>query len=64
MKKVWYYLGVMDYEYCITGDHFTFASFGELFGGAVFAQQVFSYPGLGGATVEAGFRGDIPLLFG
>ncbi len=41
-----------------------FASFGELFGGAVLAEQVFSYPGLGRATVEAGIRGDIPLLLG
>ncbi|MFV0422508.1 ABC transporter permease [Oleidesulfovibrio sp.] len=41
-----------------------FASLGELFGGAVLAEQVFSYPGLGMATVEAGYRGDIPLLLG
>ncbi|WP_282937932.1 ABC transporter permease [Paenibacillus sp. RC67] len=41
-----------------------FASFSELFGGAVLAEQVFSYPGLGQATVEAGLRGDIPLLMG
>ncbi|MGG1638554.1 ABC transporter permease [Paenibacillus sp. NRS-1760] len=41
-----------------------FASFGELFGGAVLAEQVFSYPGLGQATVEAGLRGDVPLLMG
>ncbi|TNJ62829.1 ABC transporter permease [Paenibacillus hemerocallicola] len=41
-----------------------FASFSELFGGAVLAEQVFSYPGLGQATVEAGLRGDVPLLLG
>ncbi|PYI52643.1 ABC transporter permease [Paenibacillus flagellatus] len=41
-----------------------FAAFGELFGGAVLAEQVFSYPGLGQATVEAGLRGDVPLLLG
>lgn len=41
-----------------------FASFAELFGGAVLAEQVFSYPGLGQATVEAGLRGDVPLLMG
>ncbi len=41
-----------------------FASLGELFGGSVLAEQVFSYPGLGKATVEAGLRGDIPLLLG
>lgn len=41
-----------------------FASFSELFGGAVLAEQVFAYPGLGQATVEAGLRGDVPLLLG
>lgn len=41
-----------------------FASFSELFGGAVLAEQVFSYPGLGQATVGAGLRGDVPLLLG
>ncbi len=41
-----------------------FASIGELFGGAVLAEQVFSYPGLGQATVAAGYRGDVPLLLG
>ena len=39
-----------------------FASLGELFGGSALAEQVFAYPGLGSATVEAGLRGDIPLL--
>lgn len=39
-----------------------FASLGELFGGAILAEQVFAYPGLGSATVEAGLRGDVPLL--
>lgn len=41
-----------------------FASFGELFGGAVLAEQVFSYPGLGQAIVQAGLGGDVPLLLG
>ena len=41
-----------------------FLSFSELFGGAVFVEQVFSYPGLGYTTVQAGLRGDIPLLMG
>lgn len=41
-----------------------FMSFSELFGGAVFVEQVFSYPGLGYATVQAGLRGDMPLLLG
>jgi peptide/nickel transport system permease protein len=39
-----------------------FASLGELFGGSVLAEQVFAYPGLGSATVEASIRGDVPLL--
>lgn len=41
-----------------------FAAFGELFGGAVLAEQVFSYPGLGQAVVQAGLGGDVPLLLG
>jgi peptide/nickel transport system permease protein len=41
-----------------------FTAFSELFGGAVLAEQIFSYPGLGQATVEAGLRGDVPLLLG
>lgn len=41
-----------------------FLSFSELFGGAIFVEQVFSYPGLGRATVEAGLKGDLPLLMG
>ncbi len=41
-----------------------FASLGELFGGSVLTEQVFAYPGLGKATVEAGIRGDVPLLLG
>lgn len=41
-----------------------FASLSELLGGAVLAEQVFNYPGLGQATVMAGTRGDVPLLLG
>lgn len=41
-----------------------FASLAELFGGAVLAEQVFSYPGLGEATVTAATRQDVPLLLG
>lgn len=41
-----------------------FASLSELFGGSVLAEQVFAYPGLGEATVQAGLRGDVPLLLG
>ena len=40
----------------------SFASFGELFGGSILAEQVFSYPGLGSATTAAALQGDIPLL--
>lgn len=41
-----------------------FASFAELFGGSVMAENVFSYPGLGSAAVAAGLQGDVPLLLG
>lgn len=41
-----------------------FANLGELFGGAVLAEQVFNYPGLGQTTVQAGTGGDVPLLLG
>ena len=41
-----------------------FASFAELFGGSVLAENVFSYAGLGSAVSEAGLQGDVPLLLG
>lgn len=41
-----------------------FASLGEIFGSSVLVEQVFSYPGLGQATVTAGLGGDLPLLLG
>lgn len=41
-----------------------FTYFSELFSGAVLAENVFNYPGLGTFTVEAGLRGDVPLLLG
>lgn len=41
-----------------------FASFAELFGGSVLAENVFSYPGLGSAVSAAGLRCDVPLLLG
>lgn len=41
-----------------------FASFAELFGGSVIAENVFSYPGLGSAAAEAGLNSDLPLLLG
>ncbi|WP_328997918.1 ABC transporter permease [Kribbella sp. NBC_00709] len=39
-----------------------FSSLGELFGGSVLAEQVFSYPGLGAATTAAALGQDVPLL--
>ena len=41
---------------------FQLASLGELFGGSVLIEQVFSWPGLGEATIQAGLYGDVPLL--
>lgn len=41
-----------------------FTSFSELFSGTVLVENVFNYPGIGALTVEAGLRGDAPLLLG
>lgn len=41
-----------------------FASIGEIIGGSVVVEQVFSYPGMGQAAVAAGLGGDLPLLMG
>lgn len=42
-----------------------FSSFGELFAGSMFAENIFSYPGLGAATSAASTGGtDIPLFLG
>lgn len=41
-----------------------FASIGEIFGGSILVEQVFSYPGLGQAAIAAGLGGDVPLLLG
>lgn len=41
-----------------------FTSFSELFSGTVLVENVFNYPGIGSLTVEAGLRGDAPLLLG
>lgn len=41
-----------------------FASIGEIVGGSVLVEQVFSYSGLGQAAVAAGLGGDLPLLLG
>ena len=41
-----------------------FLSFNELFGGAVLVEQVFNYPGIGQAAVDAGLQSDVPLLLG
>ncbi|EPC02540.1 hypothetical protein L861_09355 [Litchfieldella anticariensis FP35 = DSM 16096] len=47
---------------CLPALTLALASLGELFGGSILVEQVFAYPGLGQATVEAGLRSDIPLL--
>lgn len=41
-----------------------FSYFSELFGGAVLAEQVFTYPGLGSTLTAAGLGGDLPLFGG
>lgn len=41
-----------------------FASVGEILGGSVLVEQIFSYPGLGQAAVTAGLGSDVPLLIG
>ncbi|ADB33027.1 binding-protein-dependent transport systems inner membrane component [Kribbella flavida DSM 17836] len=41
-----------------------FSSLGELFGGSLLAEHVFSYPGLGAATTAAALGQDVPLLLG
>lgn len=41
-----------------------FASVGEILGGSVLVEQIFSYPGLGQAAVTAGLGSDVPLLLG
>lgn len=41
-----------------------FASISEIFGGSVLVEEVFSYPGLGQAAVNAGLGADVPLLLG
>ena len=48
----------------VPGITIQFAAFSELFGGVILAEQVFSYPGLGQATVQAGLSGDTALLLG
>ncbi len=40
------------------------SSIGELIGGSIMVEQVFSYPGLGQAAVTAGLGGDADLLVG
>nr|WP_283101537.1 ABC transporter permease [Halomonas populi] len=47
---------------CLPALTLSLASLGELFGGSLLVEQVFAYPGLGRATVEAGLRSDVPLL--
>lgn len=40
------------------------ASVAEILGGSVLVEQVFSYPGLGKATIDAALGGDVALLAG
>ncbi|MEC4766779.1 ABC transporter permease [Halomonas sp. CUBES01] len=47
---------------CLPAITLACASLGELFGGVMLIEQVFAYPGLGRATVEAALRSDVPLL--
>ena len=42
----------------------TCGQIGEVVGGSILVEQVFSYPGLGQAAVTAGLGGDAPLLVG
>ena len=39
-----------------------FSSISEIFGGSVLVEQVFSYPGLGQAAIDAGLGSDVSLL--
>ena len=39
-----------------------FGSISEIFGGSVLVEQVFSYPGLGQAAIDAGPGSDVSLL--
>lgn len=39
-----------------------FSSVSEIFGGSVLVEQVFSYPGLGQAAIDAGLGSDVSLL--
>ena len=48
----------------LPGISLLFTSFSELFSGTILVENVFNYPGIGGLTVEAGLRGDAPLLLG
>ena len=41
-----------------------FSTVGEIIGGSIVVEQIFSYPGLGNAAVKAGLGGDVPLLVG
>ncbi|MCI8658773.1 MAG: ABC transporter permease [Lachnospiraceae bacterium] len=41
-----------------------FGSVSEIFGGSILVEEVFSYPGLGQAAVNAGLGSDVPLLLG
>ncbi|WON78974.1 ABC transporter permease [Serratia sp. UGAL515B_01] len=63
--KGWSLLRVQVFRHALTPALcLQFASIGEFFGGSLLAEKIFAYPGLGQATIDAGLRGDIPLLMG
>lgn len=63
--KGWALLRVQVFRHALTPALcLQFASVGELLGGSLLAEKIFAYPGLGQATIDAGLRGDIPLLMG
>ena len=63
-EKGWGYYGYR-YSHALTPALcLQFASVGELLGGSLLAEKSVCLPGLGQATIDAGLRGDIPLLMG
>ncbi len=63
--KGWSLLRVQVFRHAVTPALcLQFASIAELLGGSLLAEKIFAYPGLGQATIDAGLRGDIPLLMG
>lgn len=48
--------------WCSLPSPLQFGSISEIFGGSVLVEQVFSYPGLGQAAIDAGLGSDVSLL--